>query len=205
MAKRNAVAVTTGVVMIMGLPLRRQLTTGVKLGVRRWKTDPKATGIDIGASLVGQLLFWTIGQDFIGVGMRPKWLPGLGHKLAAAIQPKLPQTARVAWTIKVIEIASDATKIPIEGRLYREQGVVPDAVAAAVTQPLWSTIEVGEKLFGVIMHPERVNTPEQVADSISSIYGTWTRNILSLILWRYGPRARSWLRHPQPVLEPTAS
>ena len=170
----------------LGWVARRQLVDGAKLGVSRWRSNPRSTATDIGLSSIGQLMFWTVGQDFIGIGMDRKWGPGLGHRIAPVIQKRLPATPAVAWTIKAIEIASDATKMPIEGKLYRELGIVPDAVAAAVTQPAWSYIEVVEKVIGILRHPERVNTPSQVEDSISSIYGTWTRHLLSLALLRYG-------------------
>jgi hypothetical protein len=179
--------------------LSHHLITGVKLGVTRWRTDPKATAIDVGVSSIGQALGWTLFQDFIGIGMKPVWRPGLGHKLSPKLQKRLPATSTTAWTLKVIEIASDATKMPIEGRLYRELGVVPDAVATLVTQPLWSFIEVVEKLIGVIRHPERVNDPDQIADSISSIYGTWTRNGMSMLLIIGGRQMRNKLPHPQTV------
>jgi hypothetical protein len=183
--------------------LTRHFVTGVKLGITRWRVDPKATVLDVAFSGIGQVWFWTGGQDFIGIGMNAKWLPGLGHRLAPMIQQRLPATAPTAWMIKVIEIASDATKMPIEGKLYRELGIVPDAVAALVTQPLWSGIEVGEKLIGIWLHPERVNTPEQVADSLSSIYGTWTRNLLSLLMLYRGRALRNKLGHPQTFLLPS--
>lgn len=172
---------------------------GVSLAIRRWDNDPRATVLDIAVSAIGQLWFWTGGQDFIGIGMNPKWLPGMGHKLAPRIQRHLPDKAATAWMLKFIEIASDATKMPIEGRLYRQVGIVPDVVGAALTQPLWSGIEVTEKLIGVIRHPERINTPQQIADSLSSIYGTWTRNILSLLFFRYGRQLRNKLGRPQTV------
>lgn len=190
------IAVPAGVALVLGLPIRRQLTGGVVLAGQRWKTNPSGASTDIVLSLVGQAFFWTVGQDFIGVGMDRKWGPGLGHRIAPAIQRRLPESASVAWGLKVIEIASDATKMPIEGYLYREIGIVPDAVAAAVTQPLWSFIEVVEKITGCINHPERVNEPNQVADSISSIYGTWSRNALSLAFLRYGRAYRSKAGNP---------
>ena len=182
--------------------LLQHLATGVRLGVKRWQTDPAATAIDVGLSSVGQALGWTLFQDYIGIGMKPLWRPGKLHGVASRTQLRLPFTAAIAWTLKMIEISSDATKMPIEGLLYRELGVVPDAVATLVTQPLWSAIVVVEKLIGIIRHPERVNTPEQMADSISSIYGTWTRNGLSLLLiWR-GRQLRNMLGHPQTVFQP---
>ncbi len=190
------IAVPAGVALVLGLPIRRQLASGVKLAGQRWRSNPAGTSTDIVLSLAGQAFLWTVGQDFIGVGMDRKWGPGLGHRIAPAIQRRLPDSPAVAWTLKVIEIASDATKMPIESHLYREIGIVPDAVAAAVTQPLWSFIEVVEKITGCINHPERVNDPKQVADSISSIYGTWSRNALSLAFLRYGRAYRSRVGSP---------
>jgi len=150
-----------------------------------WRTKPLQTAQKIGQSAYGQLFFWTVGQDFIGVGMDKKWGPGFGHVLARRITRHLPQTVQAAWIIKFIEIASDATKMPIEGLLYQRDGVVPDAVSAAATQPLFSAVEVIEKIIGIIRHPERVHNQNQVEDSVSSIYGTWTRNGLSWLQWNF--------------------
>ena len=186
-----AAVVATG----LGLVAKPALEAAVRQAITGWRNDPKGSLIDLGLALVyGQGVMWTIGQDFIGVGMNPKWRPGIGHKLAPKIAAKLPHTTRVYWLVKVVEIASDATKMPLEGRLLRRVGVVPDVVAQAIPQPLWSFIEVVEKLVGLVRYPERVTTPEQLEDSISSIYGTWTRNLAGLVLLRYGPGWRRWLR-----------
>lgn len=172
------------------------LRSNLKLAGTRWHDNPAGTGTDILLSGIGQAYFWTIGQDFIGIGMDKKWGPGLGHLVAPFLQKRLPQTAAVAWTVKAVEIASDATKMPIESKLYRDLGLVPDAVAALTTQPAWSLFEVLEKIFGITRHPERVNTPSQVTDSLSSIYGTWSRNLLSLGMARYGRRYRELVGDP---------
>jgi hypothetical protein len=202
-SKNRKIAASAAVLAAWPL-IHKPATRNLRLGLRRWREQPAATTTDAGFSLIGQAMFWTVGQDFIGVGMMPKWLPGLGHKLAPSIQRRLPQTATIAWAVKVVEIASDATKIPIEGKMFAEEGFVPDGWAYLITQPLWSWIEAVEKIVGVILHPERVNTSEQVSDSISSIYGTWTRNGLSLLLMQggRGARWRNKLGRPQPITEP---
>ena len=184
---RNAGAATAGVLALC-IAEQSGLQSNLKLARSRWHDNPAGTGTDILLSGIGQVYFWTIGQDFIGIGMDKKWGPGLGHLVAPVIQKRLPQNAVIAWTIKVVEIASDATKMPIESKLYRDLGLVPDAVAALTTQPAWSLFEVLEKIIGITKHPERINTPGQITDSLSSIYGTWSRNLLSLGMARYGRR-----------------
>jgi hypothetical protein len=191
--RRAASAVIPAVAL--GWLTRRSLKDNVCLAILRWRQEPKAMAVDLAVSLVyGQGVMWTIGQDFIGFGMKPIWRPGFGHKIAPIISGRLPHTPCVYWSVKTLELVSDATKMPIEGRLFQDRGVVPDVVAQGVTQPLWSYIEVLEKLYGLVIHPERVEDAQQLEDSISSIYGTWTRNIASFVWWRYGPRMLVALR-----------
>lgn len=199
MKTQSRVAVGAALVAALGVVQRRPLAAGVQLGVRRWRHDPVATAIDIGASSTGQMFFWTIGMDQIGIGMNPKWQPGYGHHLVSKL--RLPDSATMAWAIKIVEILSDASKMPFEGKLYAELGIVPDAVAAGFTQPLWSYIEVAEKVLSVAVYPERVNTPEQIQNSLACIYGTWTRHGLSLLFLVFGGKLRGKLTHPQTIIQ----
>lgn len=123
--------------------------------------------------------------------MNTKIQLGLGRKVAKAVYDRLPDSPLVPWMIKGAEIAADMSKIPVEGALYRRHGVVPDGVAALVSQPLWSAIETGEKLAGAFAHPEKVGQPESVKVSIGCIYGTAVRHLASLgIHAAYGAFAR---------------
>lgn len=192
--KIRDLAVPMAVSATLGWPLRRSIKQGLTVGVTSWKTDPFRMLADVLVSTVyGQGIFWTIGQDYIGVYMNPKLKPGLGHRLARLIKRQLPDNDALAWALKLIEIGLDATKIPVEGRLYAELGVIPDGWAALVTQPGWSYIEVVEKTSGILLYPDRVTVPGNVEDSISSIYGTLVRHLGSAILWRYGPAIRTKL------------
>ncbi|MBI2798027.1 hypothetical protein HYX70_01855 [Candidatus Saccharibacteria bacterium] len=190
----------TGAMVAAGFVAYPNMRRGVALGARRWRNDWRATGFDILLSTSGQAFFWTLGQDFIGLSMRPKWLPGVGHVLARKLQPLMPQTASFAWTMKFAEIACDALKMPVEGRLYRQSGIIPDGWACLITQPGWSFIEVADKLAGVILCPELVNDHQQVEDSMSSIYGSVTRLALcSLFFSTFGSKSLERKRHPQKV------
>lgn len=190
----------TGAMVAAGLATYPQMRRGVVLGVRRWRNNPRATSLDIGISLSGQAFFWTLGQDFIGLSMRPKWLPGLGHVIARKLQPQLPQTTTFAWIIKAVEITCDALKMPVEGKLYAEFGIIPDGWACLITQPLWSGFEVADKVAGLITCPDLVDDPEQVQDSISSIYGSVTRLALGALFFStLGEKSRHRQRHPQKV------
>lgn len=129
---------------------------------------------------VGQGLFWTFGYDQLGLFMNPKKQFGLGQKLARSVAKYLPATPRVTWLVKLVEIATDFGKMPLEGEVYKRYGICPDVVACAATQPLWSLAEGIEKSLGVVLHPERVNTKQQLEVSLACIYGS---------IFRYGQAA----------------
>lgn len=162
--------------------------TGLKTAKKGWKNEPKEMLSKLAFSAVaGQGLFWRLGYDQLGLFMNPKAQMGLGQQIAEKVYEHLPKTDSVAWTIKAVEIATDAGKMPLEGALYAKYGYAPDVVAALVTQPLWSALETGEKITGSLLHPERVTTPDGVKLSLSCIYGSLFRYGLSAILLMYGP------------------
>jgi hypothetical protein len=136
--------------------------------------------------LTGQAIFWRFGYDQIGLFMRPKVQLGAGQKIAGWAYNRIPPSLTSAWTIKVIEILTDAGKIPIEGAVYKKHGFVPDIVAALVKQPGWSVFETAEKLTGAVLYPKRVANPEQVKVSLGCIYGSVFRYALAGLLWQYG-------------------
>jgi hypothetical protein len=111
--------------------------------------------------------------------MNTKVQLGAGRRVAETAYEKLPDSQVTPWVVKAVEIAADSSKIPIESALFSRYGIVPDGVAALVSQPLWSTIEASEKLAGAIAHPERVGQPESVKVSIGCIYGTTVRHLAS--------------------------
>ena len=176
-----------------GQPFRQSLTQARN----GWKNHPEEMAVKLGLSFIfGQGIFWVIGFDQLGLFMDPKIQLGLGQTIAAKVYRYLPATATVAWTIKALEILADAGKMPIEGAAYRRCGIVPDVVACAVTQPLWSLIEMLEKTAGVILHPERVTHPEQVQLSLGCIYGSLFRYALAGGLYRYGNSVYGYLGEP---------
>jgi hypothetical protein len=187
MSRRKEVVVlvisTTAAEILAG----RQVMQGLRQAASGWRQDPAKMAGKIGASfVVGQMIFWLIGSDQIGFFMDPKKRFGIGLRIGRAVNRRLPQTAIAAWTVKVIEVLTDAARMPIEGALYRRHGIVPDAVAAAVTQPAWTAFEVAEKVSGVVLHPERINTPFQVEQSLANIYGSLFRYAQSAVLWYAG-------------------
>lgn len=121
--------------------------------------------------------------------MSPVKQLGLGQTVARKVYEVIPHNAVSAWGIKIAEILTDAGKMPIEGVLYLKHGFVPDGVAAIVTQPLWSSIETAEKVAGVALKPEKVNTEDQILLSLGCIYGSLFRYFLVGIYLLIG----SWL------------
>jgi hypothetical protein len=162
--------------------------SNLKSARRGWRDDPAEMAVKALLALVIGQTFWRLGYDQLGLFMNPRRQIGPGQALAAAVYRRLPPSPRTAWVIKALEITCDLSKLPIEGRLYRRRGFVCDVVATLVTQPLWSGVEAAEKLLGVIIHPERVATPEQVRVSLGCIYGTAVRYTADLLIWRYGDR-----------------
>jgi hypothetical protein len=133
--------------------------------------------------LAGQAIFFIFGYDQWGLFMRPKVQLGFGQKVAHWAYDRLPHTSSFAWILKAVEIAADAGKMPIEGALFSRRGVVPDGLAALVTQPLFSGIETAEKVLGAALHPERVAEPYQMRMSLGCIYGSLFRYGLTAMLW----------------------
>ena len=152
------------------------IDSNVKLAVNGRRNDPvRMIAQIIVSGIVGQGIFWNFGYDQLGVAMDPKKEFGLGELVASKVYPHLPHTDAMAWTVKVIEIATDFARGPIEGALYVRTGITPDAVANLFTQPLWSTAEAAEKTIGAIIRPERVATQEGVELSLACIYGSLFR------------------------------
>lgn len=160
------------------------IVDNLKHAARGWRSNPPRMIAQIIMSFIfGQGLFWRFGYDQLGVFMNPKKQFGLGERVAARVYPLIPPTPAAAWTIKVVEIATDFVRGPVEGALYTRHGMTPDAVADVFTQPLWSTAEAAEKAIGAIMRPERVTTPEGVKLSLACIYGNVFRlGITGLLL-----------------------
>lgn len=172
----------TGVVLF-----RHSIKRSLGLSAERWREDPaKQVERAILSAMVGQGLSWGPGYDQLGVLMNTKVEFGLGQKLAKAIYAELPESPRVAWAIKIVEILADASRIPVEAKLYRDYGVTPDVVADLVTQPLWTVIEVAEKAAGAIAYPERVVQSEAVKVSIGCIYGSAFRHLTGGLVFVIG-------------------
>jgi hypothetical protein len=146
--------------------------------------------------IVGQGVFWKLGYDQIGLFMKPKVQLGKGQQIADYIARRLPPDEKVAWTLKVVEVLTDLGKAPLEGALYKKHGYAPDAVATLATQPLWSVLEAIEKATGAALHPERVNTPEQIRVSIGCIYGSLFRYAQVAALWAIGPQLYKAIGQP---------
>lgn len=179
------------------VPMRTAIWQGLVISGKRWRRSPAGAVADVIVSLIGQAFFWTVGQDFIGVFMKSKWKPGLGHLFARKIHAKLPENDWLAWALRITEIALDATKCNIEGDLFKSVQIIPDAWAYIVTQPVWSVMEASEKTSGMILFPERVVLPENVEDSISSMYGTLSRDLLSILVFKpFGHKIRAKLGRP---------
>lgn len=173
------------------------LKRNVLWSLREWREHPmRMVARAIVSLLVGQGIFWKFGYDQLGIGMDPKVQLGTGVKLADRAANWLPETARVAWTLKAIEIVADAGKMPLEGKAFARHGIVPDVVAFLVTQPLWSLIEALEKLVGAVRHPERVTTPEQIRLSIACIFGNCFRYVLAGFVIVTGGLLNRWLTDP---------
>lgn len=173
------------------------LLRSVRQSYQGWRENPfRMIAQLVTSTIVGQALFWRIGYDQLGIAMDPKREFGVGAKLADKVASQLPDTARTAWTIKTVEILADLGKMPIEGQAYARHGITPDVVACAVTQPLWSGIEAVEKTVGVLTHPERVNTPEQIRLSLACIYGSLVRYGLGFFVIATGKYLNRWLTNP---------
>ena len=161
-------------------PLRRRIVSDIQDAARSWRQTPATMAGKVGLSFAaGQGIFWQAGYDQLGLFMNPKFQIGFGQRVADELYARLPHTPQMAWGVKLVEVLADAGKIPIEGALYRRYGIVPDGVAALVTQPLWSALETAEKITGAFVHPERVRQPEQVKLSLGCIYGSLFRYLLA--------------------------
>lgn len=148
------------------------------------------------SALIGQGIFWRFGYDQLGIAMNPKRQFGVGIKVADVAARRLPSNAPMAWSLKVIEIIADAGKMPLEGKAIAKHGIVPDVVAFLIPQPWWSFFETSEKLIGVMVHPERVNTPEQIRLSIGCIFGSCFRYLLAGIVITRGASLNRYLTLP---------
>jgi hypothetical protein len=169
------------------LPFIYFIEQGIRYSIQGWASDPVAMISKIIFSFIfGQAIFWIIGYDQFGLFMDPKKQLGFGQKVAKRLQSNIPLKPSTSWLIKVLEIVTDAGKIPIEGLLYIRYGFVPDALAATITQPLFSTIETAEKISGAIISPKKVNTSEQIRLSIGCIYGSLFRYLMAGLLWIFG-------------------
>lgn len=169
----------------------------LKSGWRGWHENPIRMVAQLLVSFViGQGIFWRFGYDQLGIAMNPKQEFGTGVKLAEQIDARLPSHPAVAWALKLVEIFADFGKMPLEGAAYARHGLVPDVVAAGVTQPLWSAIEGVEKTLGAVMHPERVDTPEQRRLSIGCIYGSLFRYLLASVVIMTGTYLNKFLTDP---------
>lgn len=192
MPTRRHLRILFGMNALLLMLNRRRIVPALEQAQAGWQQDPKRMVGEILFSFIcGQGVFWKFGYDFIGLAMKPRAQMGLGQTVGSAVSARLPKYPSVVWIVKAVEILADWGKIPIEGSLYRQTGVVPDAIACTVTQPLWSTLEVAEKLAGVLAYPERVNDPDQIRASIGSIYGSLFRYVLCGAIWlatRHRPR-----------------
>lgn len=177
--------------------LRKPIKRGVVIARDAWRDDPiKMTSKVVVSLAAGQSIGWLIGYDQLGLFMDTKKQFGIGAEVATAIVRYLPESTTVYGAIKALEILADAARIPIEGALFRRYQIVPDALAAVVTQPLWTTFEVAEKVSGVILHPERVNDPDQAIVSLACVYGSVFRIAVSLVIWKKGDSIYRYLGQP---------
>jgi hypothetical protein len=174
--------------LLFFLVLSKFILRGLRRARADWREDPiKTVSKIIFSFIIGQGVFNVFGYDQLGWFMRPHAKLGFGKTVSQEVYDRIPHTATTAWAIKVIEILMDATKIPIEGLVYLRFGFVSDGVAAAVSQPAWSSLETAEKAVGAALHPERVVEPDQVMNSIGCIYGSFFRifqAIITLLLGR---------------------
>jgi hypothetical protein len=185
------------VLTILVIPVLSFIILGVEYSVHGWTTNPAAMITKILFSfLFGQAIFWIIGYDQFGLFMDPKKQLGFGQRIAEWVANKLNRTNTLAWTVKIIEIITDAGKIVTEGFLYIRSGFAPDALAVLVTQPLFSTIETAEKITGAIVNPQKVNTDDQLKLSIGCIYGSLFRYFMAGFLWVFGTGIYQFLGLP---------
>lgn len=163
---------------------------GARAAIHNWPRHPGEMAIKIGMSLVlGQGIFWVFGSDQLGFFMDPKLEFGVGERIAGWVVPHLPPGAVTAWTLKVIEILTDGLRAITEGAVYHQHQMAPDGVAAFFTPGIWTGIyEVGEKITGVIVHPERVDTAASMRLSVSNIYGSVFRYAMAAAMYKYGGR-----------------
>lgn len=189
------------ILTILVLPMASFIALGVRYAIHGWGTDPISMIVKIIFSFVfGQAIFWIIGYDQFGLFMDPKKQLGFGQRIAERIVGKLHQTAVLSWTVKLVEIITDAGKIATEGFLYIRSGFAPDALAVLITQPFFSTIETAEKITGAIVNPQRVNTKDQLRLSIGCIYGSLFRYVMAGFLWIFGTGIYRFLGLPVEVI-----
>jgi len=166
---------------------RREVARGVSSAYVGWRQNPLRMVAQLVTSvIIGQGVFWLVGYDQLGISMNPTHQMGRLKLVAEKLAAKVPDDPLWAWLLKLAEIMADFGKCPIEAAVYLQHGIVSDGVAAAVTQPWWSVIEGAEKLNGALMHPERVNTREQIALSIGCTIGSFFRYFLAAVVWLGG-------------------
>lgn len=167
---------------------------GVMKALSGWWTDPlKMVATLIVAAIVGQGIGWIFGSDQIGFFMRIQFRVGAGVSFGQWLAGILPATTSTGWAVKLLEIAFDTLRIPVEAAVFFRHGFVPDVVATAVTQPLWTIIEVSEKIAGIAVNSRAIGTRPQIESSIISIYGSTFRLGQNLVLWFFGYQIYNFL------------
>lgn len=164
-----------------------------------WQHEPAEMAVKLELSAVcGQGVFWLLGYDQLGFFMKPRWEFGTGRWVARRVRRHLPAGAAVAWTVKAVELSTDALRAFTEAKVYERHRMTPDVMTAFLTPGLWTLgYEVPEKLLGVLLHPERVNRPDQVELSLACIYGSLFRYAQALALYYAGDALYAKLGQPQ--------
>lgn len=173
------------------------LVANLRLAAYGWRNDPIRMTSQVAASFViGQAIFWKIGYDQVGVGMKPKKQFGLGQKVSDWAIDNLSHDLQTAIALKVVEVLTDLGKAPLEAACYRRHGLTPDAVACLFTQPAWSIAEALEKAVSAAIYPRRLTEPEQIGLSAACIYGSLFRYIQSGILLLIGIKVNRLVARP---------
>jgi hypothetical protein len=146
--------------------------------------------------IIGQAFFWILGYDQIGLGWDTKKEYGLGQVIGEKVINKMPIDEATGWMVKYAEVVLDAVRMGTEGATYLRFGFVPDAVACVVTQPLWSGIEVTEKVVSTARQPEMIGTREQILLSIKCIYGSLFRIVWVGVIWLISGLIISYIQSP---------
>lgn len=146
--------------------------------------------------IIGQGVSWIFGYDQLGLSMEPKKEFGYGRRVSRWAQDNLEPEIEAVISLKLIEVTTELLKARLEAQCYARHGIVPDAVACAFSQPLWSYMEAGEKAVSALARPYRTVEQDAVGLCIACTYGSLFRCGQAIVVLVIGDQINRVLSKP---------